>query len=531
MQSLQDSEILMKQNRILAKIRASQIREWFRFLGEARTRILIWYILLLLFFLGVAIPAFRQRLFARIDARVRADLAEEMEEFQVLLVNGLTPKDDPGSNRSQSSNRIIPAQAPTNQRQLRDVFEAYLERRLPEDDTYLIALLNGQLYKSSPRALPAVLRTGSALMQAWVRLNQPQEGEQETADSAVGSVLYLAHPIKLNDGTSATFIVAHTTAGERAEALESISAIVEVSVVVFALALLLAWLAAGKVLAPLHLLTKTANAISETDLHRRIPVQGSNEIAELAKTFNEMMDRLEVAFETQRNFINDAGHELRTPITIIRGHLEVMGDDPQEQQETLALVMDELDRMGRQVNDLMLLAKAERPDFLQLETVEISTLTEELFAKAQALADRNWQLEAMAMGRTIVVDRQRITDAIMNLAQNATQHTKPGDIIALGSEVRQTEVRLWVRDTGEGIAPADQHRIFQRFARAANSRRRSEGAGLGLAIVQAIAEAHGGQVMLRSQLGAGATFTLVLPLEPSTEIKRQLLSYASDSHR
>jgi signal transduction histidine kinase len=226
-----------------------------------------------------------------------------------------------------------------------------------------------------------------------------------------------------------------------------------------------------------------------------------------------MMDRLQSAFMSQRNFINDAGHELRTPITIIRGHLELMGDDPAEQQETLAIVIDELDRMNRFVDDLTILAKSERPDFLQLETVNIETLTHELFSKACALADRQWTLETVGKGQA-VLDRQRITQAIMNLAQNATQHTQVEDTITLGSAIRSGMVHFWVRDTGEGISLMDQQRIFDRFARAAKSRRRSEGAGLGLSIVRAIVEAHHGQITLHSQLKRGATFTVIMPLDP-----------------
>ncbi len=300
----------------------------------------------------------------------------------------------------------------------------------------------------------------------------------------------------------------------------------QVMLLVLALALVLAWFAAGRVLIPLRLLTNTAHAITESDLTQRILIQGRGELAEVAKTFNDMMDRLEGAFDTQRDFINDAGHELRTPITIIRGHLELLDDDPEAQQETIALVMDELDRMSRLVEDLLLLSKAERPDFLQLETIDLQLLTEELFTKATALADRNWKLEATTTGR-MVGDRQRITEAVMNLAQNATQHTAPTDTIFLGMAITKHKVKLWVSDTGEGIALEDQERIFERFARAANSRRRSEGSGLGLSIVQAIAEAHGGQVCLRSQLAVGATFTLVLPLDPP----RESVIYDTDSDR
>lgn len=122
---------------------------------------------------------------------------------------------------------------------------------------------------------------------------------------------------------------------------------------------------------------------------------------------------------------------------------------------------------------------------MYLETLEIGNLTEELYAKARALAERDWHLENNGTGR-IVADRQRLTQAMMNLAQNATQHTKNGDMIALGSALVDGNAHFWVRDSGEGIAFADQQRIFERFARATGSRRRSEGAGLGLAIVRSL---------------------------------------------
>ena len=225
-----------------------------------------------------------------------------------------------------------------------------------------------------------------------------------------------------------------------------------------------------------------------------------------------MLDRLQLAFESQQEFLKDAGHELRTPITIIQGHLELMDDDPQEQQETLALVMDELARMGRFVNDLLLLTKAERPDFLQLETLHAIAFMSEMFAKIQTLGDRDWQLSMHWSGK-FVADRQWLTGALVNLAQNAVEHTLPNDVIELGVERINNQVRFWVRDTGEGISLADQTRIFDRFARVANTYRRSEGAGLGLAIVKTIAEAHGGHIELSSQVGVGSTFNLILPIE------------------
>jgi signal transduction histidine kinase len=346
-------------------------------------------------------------------------------------------------------------------------------------------------------------------------------------------LLHRAEPVKINEKVLGVFVVAHTTQGEQNEALESFGVMVQVQLLTLVLALFLIWWAAGRVLAPLRLLSTTAHAISETDLSKRLPAEGNGEIAELSQTFNEMMDRLQHAFESQRNFINDAGHELRTPITIVRGHLELMGDDPQEQEETIALVLDEIDRMNRMVDDLILLAKAERTDFLQPEKIEIDVLMQEIHLKATALSsDRHWTLENHAAGE-ILVDRQRITEAMLNLAENAVQHTIPGDTITLGSGSRSNaqKIELWVQDTGEGIPLAEQQRIFERFARVFHTRRRSGGSGLGLAIVKAIAEAHGGSVTIQSHPGTGATFTLVLTRKLPTELHHSSGHHVSNSRR
>jgi signal transduction histidine kinase len=200
---------------------------------------------------------------------------------------------------------------------------------------------------------------------------------------------------------------------------------------------------------------------------------------------------------------------------------------PPEVSETLEIVTDELDRMNRLVNDMLLLVKAERPDFLQLETIEVSAFLADLYTKVQTLADRNWQIQCQETGK-MVGDPQRLTGAMVNLIQNAVRHTQPGDLIEMGTMINRKNVRFWVRDSGEGIALSDQTRIFERFARATNSRRPSEGTGLGLSIVRAMVEAHGGRVKLTSQLGHGSTFTLILPLEPP---KERLLHDSDSNHR
>lgn len=462
---------------------------WRRVFFKARTRILAWYILLMTFFTIVTILAIRQSLLSRLEEQVKESLVQEVEEFQ-SLVEGNNPKTGKPFGDDVKS-----------------IFGVFLSRNIPQDDEFMITIVNGKFHKSSPRALPNPINRDSNLVKYWAKLTKSEQGEKMTT---TGKIFYIAEPIVIEEKTLGVFVVANTLTGEREEVNDTVAVVTKVALTVLVVASILAWLVAGRVLSPLRSLSATAQCITESDLTQRIAVEGKDEIAELASTFNEMLDRLEAAFASQRDFINDASHELRTPITIIRGHLELMGDDPQDRHETMELVFDELDRMSRFVNDLLLLAKAEQPDFLTLETVDINSLTEELYAKAKGLGDRNWRLQAKGSGK-LMVDRQRLTQAVMNLAQNATQHTSTSDVIALGSTVTNGKARFWVRDTGAGIVAADQERIFERFARGMG-RRRSEGAGLGLSIVRAIAETHGGSVELSSFPGDGSTFTIVIPV-------------------
>jgi len=492
--------------------------KWRRLFWATRTRILFWYLLIITFIFLVSIPAFRTLLYANVDIRVRRELGEKMEVFNQLIVSGDGKKLDEAELDdiedsgwiNEPDERLIP---PESTRELKDFFNAFLGQQLPEDDTFLLTFIDGKFFKSSPRGRPKVFDRNSELMLNWAKLDKPEEGEVFLPNTPSGDVIYNATPVKIKGKVAGVFVVAHTVSGERQEVVDAVGVVSQVSIFVMIVASALSWIASGIILAPIRTFSTTARSISESDLSKRIPVRGKDELAEVATTFNEMMDRLQTTFITQRNFINDAGHELRTPITIIRGHLELMGeDDPEEINETVTLVLDELDRVSRFVEDLILLAKAERPDFLQLETVDVHSLTQELFAKAQALGERNWCLDKIGHGK-IVVDRQRITQAIMNLSQNATQHTVSSDTIAIGSSLTKGKVKFWVRDTGEGIKQDDQERIFDRFARAAHSRRRSEGAGLGLSIVKAIAQAHNGEVTLHSEPAKGASFCIILPVE------------------
>jgi two-component system OmpR family sensor kinase len=247
-----------------------------------------------------------------------------------------------------------------------------------------------------------------------------------------------------------------------------------------------------------------------------MPSSGGNPGGTGVPRENLRSDQLDAVVRSEREFVRDAGHELRDRLTICRGHLELISDDPKKRRVTIALVLDELDRMARILDDIQVLAEAEQPDFLRRERIDVALFAHELIAQASALDLRNWKLDNTSEG-TIVADRKRLTEAVMKLMHNAVRHTVPEDTIALGASLSEDEARLWVRDTGSGILVSDQSRIFDRFVRGTDAHRYYRGTGLGLAIVKATAEAHGGRVELDSQIGKGSTFTIVVPRHPSEE--------------
>jgi signal transduction histidine kinase len=457
--------------------------------SETRTQIGLCYIGLMALLIGGSIPAVYHALFREVDRRTEIEIREEIQEFRELVVD-------------------LPSQ---DERALQAKIEEYLRDDHVDDQQFSILILDENYVQSIPVQLPVALQPGSVLMEQWRSLKMPLQGEAQVDDPSLGKIIYQVEPIYGGSGVRGVFVVAFSTADEWMDVGDVVRFVQGSMLLLLGVASLLAWLITGRILKPLREVSQTARLISESDLSLRIPVKGKGELADMAATFNDMMNRLQEAFQSQQDFINDASHELRTPITIIQGHLDLMGDDPEEQAEVLDLVHSELDRMNRFVSDLLILAKAGRPDFIRMESIELKTFTEEIFTKARVIAACDCQMEGHGTGE-MQTDPQRLTQAILNLVENANQHTPIQGTIAIGSSRSRKQVRFWVRDTGVGIAAADQQRIFERFARASDTVRRSDGAGLGLAIVQAIVRGLGGRIELKSAPNKGSVFTLIFPI-------------------
>jgi two-component system, OmpR family, sensor kinase len=480
---------------MLARIR----RRVLTLLGGIRLRMVWWFIVVLALATVGSVILVRQVLVQRLDARIESELVQEVDEVR-RLADGNDP--ETGLPFGERVDRI---------------FEVFLARNIPARHETMLTFIDGSLHLYSPHDELAPLgeihvaypiHEDRALVARWANLAEPARGR---ADTPAGVIEYLAVPFRVGGEPRGVFVVASFRDLQRADTDAASLAAAIVGLVMLVIGSSLAVRLAERILAPVRLVTRTARSISDTDLSKRIPVSGYDEIAELSGTFNEMLERLEAAFATQRRFTDDAGHELRTPITVIRGHLELMGSDPDDRRRTMELVSDELERMTRMVDDLLTLARTEQPDFLRPRIVDLDELTIRMLDNARGLAPRDWVLDGAAVGRA-TIDEQRLMQAVLQLAANAVRHTTEGGLVALGSAIRNDHVRFWVRDSGPGVSIQDRDRIFERFYRGRSGYRRSDGAGLGLSIVRAIAEAHGGRVELESEPGQGATFTVVLPV-------------------
>ncbi|MDO8362831.1 MAG: HAMP domain-containing sensor histidine kinase [Actinomycetota bacterium] len=449
-------------------------------------------ILLLLAALTAAVVATRQLLAVRLIEQADRDMAQEVEELRALA-GGTDPQTGAAFGTDAEA-----------------LFETFLRRNVPAGDEAFYTFVAGRPYLTSFGA-PEWVFENVELIERWQSVTAPSRASIGTGPREIRA---LAVPVTGEDGAVlGSFVVAIFPAGDRADVSRIVHTLLIIAVTVLVAASIASWSVAGRVLRPVRTLTIAARETAADDLTKRIQVEGNDELAALGNTFNTMLDRLDGSFRSQRAFLDDVAHELRTPLTIVRGHLEMIDDDPAERAATLQLVTDELDRMARYVDDLLVVAKAARPDFLQTELVDIGELIESAHQRARGLGDRAWTLGPAPAPATVLTeaDPQRVLQALLALADNAMQHTQPGGSITIGADASPTHVRLWVTDDGPGVPPAEHDRIFQRFSRGSSADLRPDGTGLGLAIVDAIARAHRGRVELDSPPGEGATFRIVMP--------------------
>jgi two-component system OmpR family sensor kinase len=293
------------------------------------------------------------------------------------------------------------------------------------------------------------------------------------------------------------------------------------------LAALAGWFLAGRALKPVDQMVHRAQQIADSPnervaLDQRLDVPPTeDELARLATTFNNVLGQMEVSFDTQRQFVADASHELRTPLTAIRGNVDLLemqlkrsGGLDDEVERSILDLKRESGRMSRLTDDLLTLARSEAPGGLaiQCHPVDLSEVAKDVVRTVLASGPEP-PLSIEGDEQVIVTgDRDRLEQVMLILCDNARRYTPADGSIVLRIAKERNGARFSVSDTGSGISPEDQQRIFTRFFRADASRERaSGGAGLGLAIAKAIVTAHGGDIEVKSALGVGSTLTVILP--------------------
>jgi heavy metal sensor kinase len=290
------------------------------------------------------------------------------------------------------------------------------------------------------------------------------------------------------------------------------------------------WFLATNALAPIDRITRTAAQISAQDLHQRLNLKLPNdEVGRLAATFDTMLARLEDAFEQQKRFIADASHEMRTPLTILKGDVEVALNRPrsaQEYRETLEMVNQTADRLSALLEELFLLARADSNQFpLKPENINLAQiLTDEVRSLLPHALKKQVSLHLDAPDElSLQGDPAKLGRLFRNLIENAIKYSSAGASVTVTVNLANDQARIDFTDTGPGIPPEHLAHLFERFYRVDKARSRqtagvdSSGAGLGLSIAQWLAQTHGGRIEVASGIGQGTTFTVWLPLKSPTE--------------
>jgi two-component system OmpR family sensor kinase len=363
---------------------------------------------------------------------------------------------------------------------------------------------------------------------------QSGRGYFETATVQEQELMIYSHAFTTTGGTQEIVQVAFPISQSQA----TLNALKVILITGCSLAILIAvvmgWILAGTALRPIHRITETAEAIgAERDFDRRVIHKGPNdEVGRLACTFNAMLAELATAFrqmqeslDSQRRFVADASHELRTPLTTVRGNMELLRREPPiaavDRAEIVADTTDEVDRLIRLVNQLLVLARADAGQSIALGPLSVRPLLDDVYRAAKALApNREVSCEA-SPDVQVRGNRDALKQVLLILVDNAIKHTEPGASVALAATTTDNHVSITVRDTGHGIAPGMLPHLFERFYRGEASRT-GAGAGLGLAIAKELMETQGGSIVVQSRPGQGSTFTVTLPCSEEEDAQPRL---------
>lgn len=436
----------------------------------------------------------RQRIFSQVDAR----LQDNLESARFIVNEG-----EEGDGIWASSS---------------DALAAVVQRMSPDDNTGAMGMVDGVITVVPGTQLDLDLQHQAKFAQHVDRLLDESLPFIATYADRDDRWRYLAAPIVVHDSpapTEVVFVLVYDLNAELAEINVPARMFLLASGITLIVIAATGTIVATRLLRPLRQMRETAARISARSLDERLPVVGNDDVAELSQTMNDMLDRIDDALDSQRQLLSDVGHELKTPITIVRGYLEVMDPaDPDDARETQELAVDELDRMGQLVQDLASAAALHGPSPVQPRLVDTADLVQQIVRKAQGIVGADVSIGPVA-DSVASLDPARITQAMLQLSQNAVTHG--GGRLEIGSHAADGWIEFWVRDFGPGVPDDAKQQVFERFNRGMDAAGHT-GSGLGLHIVQVIAKAHGGWAEVRDASEGGALFVLRVPYTAATRV-------------
>lgn len=473
-------------------------------LDSVRARLTLWYTLVLAFVL-VFLAVLTYLLYGHsISRRANSDLTQLAEAFATTfnaeLAGGATVKD--AARESILEHRF------------RSTFFVLM------DDSG--ALLDSSLDLPTTDGFKATPAKEIPSFDAFRSLAASSKGKPDTTHGVRGGFRELAMP--LSAGGKAYTLLALQSLRPQKEMMQDIRNTFFWAIpAALALASLGGYFLARKSLAPIAAMAAQAGSIGAANLHRRLPVANErDELGQLALTFNQLLERLDVSFEQQRRFMADASHELRTPVAILRGESEVTLSQPErspdEYRQALAILHQESERLSHIIEDLFTLARADAGQYpVAFREVYLDELASEALVRARSLAlSKNITLtSAIEPDLPVCAHETLLGRMLLNLLDNAIKYSPPGSAVTLACRREGANYLVSVSDNGSGIPAELQSRIFERFFRGDKARSRSDGeiggAGLGLSIARWIAEAHHGQLVLTRSDSTGSMFTATLP--------------------
>jgi len=468
-------------------------------LKSTRVRILAWVLVPVVMVLVLTLATSWTMLITDKQAEIDDHLSREATELALLATEGI----DPVTSKPFASAESL--------------LNLYISRTMTDNNETMFIVVDGQpVARTSDNPVTRLDRDNEFL----TLVNTKTTTTLSSYESEVGTIRYIVVPV-VTDLDSGALVGIIFQDLEFQAVRDMIARLALIVLLALLSAAAVGWIVAGRVLRPISHLRDAAHQINESDLNRTIDAAGSGtELEELAQEFNLMLARLQESFEVHRQFVDDAGHELRTPLTVISGHFDLIEADPSQRDASMLIIRDELERMSRMVRDLQALTRSNQSDFIKVAQANLSDLADALFVKASALADRDFSLavqdkdssgQPSKQPTSWVLDEQRITQAVLQLASNAVSHTTQGQEIRIAISQEQGKLQIAVEDAGSGIPLETRDRVTKRFARGSEATRKGEGAGLGLALVSAIAAAHGGELVITDSDLGGAKVALLLP--------------------